>query len=154
LLGDTLIFLICGESLMPNRSPASLYACVVLGLFTGCDSTSSSQAPLPNLPTTSATTTTAVLIPLDSPFAKVKIDEDIHDVYAIIGPPTSRNSFMTGKSITPLYNYHSSDDQRTIARYKGIGTITFSSNSRHTSTKNVISIDYDPTETGYYDSTK
>jgi hypothetical protein len=139
---------------MLKRFPASLYALVVLGLFAGCDSTGSSQTALPNLPTTSATTNTAVLIPPDSPFAKVKIDEDIHEVYAAIGTPTSQNSYMTGKSITPLYNYHNSDDQRTIARYKGIGTITFSSNNRHTSIMNVLSIDYNPTETGYYDSTK
>jgi hypothetical protein len=124
------------------------YTVVLLGLFVGCGSTDSPRIA------TSNPTTTAAIIPLDSPFAKIRIDEEIHDVYTTIGPPTSQNSHMTGKSITPTYNYNSSDAELTTARYKGIGTITFSNKGKQHAPMLVISIEYDPTEPGYYDSGK
>lgn len=69
------------------------------------------------------------------------------EVYATIGPPTSQNSYITGKGFIPFH--YGGDNARMTARYKGVGTITFSQDHSFTSHMSVISIDYDPDEPGF-----
>ena len=118
-------------------------AMVMVGV--GCRSSGSSSSDSSSeQPTTQVA---SVPIPPDSPFAKIKTGMNVKEVYDTIGQPTDTNSFMTGKSFIPFH--YGGDNARMVARYKGIGTITFSQNSSFTSDMSVISIDYDPTETGY-----
>ena len=138
---------------MLKRSLASLFVIIALGSFIGCSSSGSSDTTSSSSSSSStpAATQPAIPIPPDSPFARVKIGEDMQQVYADIGRPTSENHYMTGKSFIP-FHFSGSDDHRMAARYKGIGTITFSNDSAYSSGMSVISVDYDPKETGYYDS--
>jgi hypothetical protein len=86
-------------------------------------------------------------IPPDSIFAKVKIGMDKNEVIATIGPPTTEGMYQTGKAWIP---YHfGGDNMRATAHYKGVGSITYSSNSAFTSGMSVMSIDYDPTDPGF-----
>jgi hypothetical protein len=116
--------------------PASL----LIGCSSGNSSGGSSAAP-------AATQPAAVPIPPDSPFAKVKNGMSMEQVDATIGPPTTRREYQTGKGWIP---YHFGGDNRRITGYyKGIGTITFSSDSQFSSGYSVMEVDYDPTEPGY-----
>ncbi len=86
-------------------------------------------------------------IPPDSPFAKVQKDMGMQEVNDLIGQPTSVGSYITGKGFNPFY--YGGDTHRTVARYKGIGRITYTQNSRYSSGNHVEDIEYDPTEVGY-----
>jgi len=120
-----------------------IVAMVLVGV--GCKSSGSSSSETSSEPP--ATQAASAPIPPDSPFAKVKIGMSVKEVYDTIGQPTDTNSYMTGKSFIPFH--YGGDNARMVARYKGIGTITFSQNHAFTGDMSVLSIDYDPTETGY-----
>ncbi len=132
---------------MLKSSLMSLFAAVGLVLLIGCGSSSPSTEPSSS-DSADATTKPAIPIPPDSPFAKVKIGEDMQEVYADIGRPTSENHYITGKSFIP-FHFSGSDDHRMAAHYKGQGIITFSNDSAYTSGMSVIEVDYDPKETGF-----
>ena len=110
---------------------------VLIALLIGCGSGSATPETQP----------VARPIPADSPFAKVKVGMGQDEVFATIGQPTSMGTYMTGKSFIP---YHfGGDNTRTLAHYKGIGTITFSQDNAFTSRMSVISVDYDPEDPGF-----
>jgi len=118
--------------------PASL----LIGCSSGNSSGGSSAAP-------AATQPAAVPIPADSPFAKVKNGMSKEQVEATIGPASAQREYQTGKAWIP---YHFGGDNRRIkAYYKGIGTITYSSDSQFSSGYSVMEdgVEYDPTEPGY-----
>lgn len=119
---------------------------VCLALSGGCKSDSdSSKSESESKPL--AATKPSIPIPPDSPFAKVKVGMGMKEVYDLIGEPTDTDSYVTGKSFNPFY--YGGDTHRMTARYKGIGTITFSPKSRWGSGMRAIEIEYDPSESGY-----
>jgi len=120
-----------------------LSVAVAVCVMAGCSSSGSSSAEKPE-----AATKPSVPIPPDSPFAKVKIGMDKDEVFAKLGQPNNVSTYQTGKAWIP-FHFSGSDNYHMVARYKGIGTITFSNDSAYSSGMSVISIDYDPTEPGY-----
>lgn len=68
------------------------------------------------------------------------------EVIAILGEPTSRQDYMTGKAWIPYY--YGSDVSRLDYRYKGTGIVVFGRN-RYSGKTRVIRVDYDPNEDGY-----
>jgi hypothetical protein len=54
---------------------------------------------------------------------------------------------VTGKAWIPFY--YGGDTHRMEARYKGQGRVIFAPDSQFDGDMRVISIEYDPTETGY-----
>jgi hypothetical protein len=130
---------------MRKSSLASLFVVLGMGVMIGCGSSTPSTEPSSD---STATSQPAIPIPPDSPFAKVKIGEDLQQVYADIGRPNSENSYITGKNFIP-FHFSGSDDHRMAAHYKGQGIITFSNDSAYTSGMSVIEVDYDPKETGF-----
>jgi hypothetical protein len=133
---------------MLKRSLASLFVATSLGLFIGCSSSGSSDTSSSSSSTPPAASQPAIPIPADSPFARVKMGEDLQQVYADIGRPTSEYSYITGKSFIP-FHFSGSDDHRMDAHYKGLGVITFSNDSAYSSGMSVEEIDYNPKETGF-----
>jgi hypothetical protein len=133
---------------MLKRSLASLLVATSLGLFIGCTSGGSSESASSSSTTAPAATEPAIPIPPDSPFARVKVGEDMQQVFADIGRPTSQYSYITGKSFIP-FHFSGSDDHRMDAHYKGMGVITFSNDSAYSSGMSVLEIDYNPKESGF-----
>jgi hypothetical protein len=135
---------------MLKRSLASLLVATSLGLFIGCTSggSSDSSSSSSSSTTQAAASQPAIPIPPDSPFARVKMGEDLQQVYADIGRPTSEYSYITGKSFIP-FHFSGSDNHRMDAHYKGMGVITFSNDSAYSSGMSVEEIDYNPKETGF-----
>ena len=134
---------------MLKRSLASLFVVTSLGMFIGCSSSGSSDTSSSSSSTTQAAASQpAIPIPPDSPFARVKVGEDLQQVFADIGHPTSQYSYITGKSFIP-FHFSGSDDHRMDAHYKGMGVITFSNDSAYSSGMSVLEIDYNPKETGF-----
>jgi hypothetical protein len=121
----------------------------LLCLFSGCHGgdASSSSATQPSV-AEGPVTQPSVPIPPDSIFAKVKVGMSQDQVFATIGQPTSLDRYQTGKAWIP-FHFSGSDDARSTAHYKGVGTITFSLDSAYSSSFSVISIDYDPSEPGF-----
>ena len=89
----------------------------------------------------------AVPIPADSPFAKVKVDMSMKEVYDLIGQPTDTSSHITGKQFIPYY--YGGDTHRVEAIYKGQGRIVFAPPHAFTGDLRVVEINYDPKERGY-----
>jgi hypothetical protein len=129
---------------MRHSSLASVFVAIGMGVLIGCSSSSPSTEPS----TPVAASQPAIPIPPDSPFAKVKMGEDLQQVYADIGRPTSEYSYITGKSFIP-FHFSGSDDHRMDAHYKGLGVITFSNDSAYSSGMSVEEIDYNPKESGF-----
>lgn len=126
---------------------AALALCAASGCASG-GSSSSSSSPKQDAPQPApAAEAPKAPIPPDSPFAKVKLKMGSDEVYATIGKPTSEERYITGKGFIP-FNF-GGDKHRMTAHYKGVGTITFSSDGSFTSGMSVMSIDYDPTEPGF-----
>ena len=121
------------------------FAILTLGVTVGCGSKSSDSTPAAQ--SVAETEPAKRPIPADSPFAKIKEGMGSDEVFATIGQPTSMSAYATGKAFIPFH--YGGDNSRMLARYKGIGTITFSQNHAFTSSMSVISIDYDPDEPGF-----
>jgi hypothetical protein len=126
---------------------AALVLCAASGCASGGSSSSSSSSKQDAPQPAPAAEAPKAPIPPDSPFAKVKLKMGSDEVYATIGKPTSEERYITGKGFIP-FNF-GGDKHRMTAHYKGIGTITFSSDGSFTSGMSVMSIDYDPTEPGF-----
>lgn len=120
----------------------ALSVCVLAGCSSGGSSSAAAE------PEKQEPEKPKIPVPPDSPFAKVKIGMYKDEVVATIGQPTNWGSYITGKAWIP-FHFSGSDTHRLVARYKGIGTLTFANDSAYTSGMSVISIDYDPTEPGY-----
>ncbi|HEY8750432.1 MAG TPA: hypothetical protein VIM11_20780 [Tepidisphaeraceae bacterium] len=85
--------------------------------------------------------------PEGTPFAKIKEGMSTDEVTGLIGRPDAVGGYVTGKAFIPFH--YGGDTHRTIYRYKGQGTIIFSSNGRFSGGgMGVLSVDYDPNETG------
>jgi len=135
---------------MRHSSLASVFVAIGIGVLIGCSSSGSStdsSSSSSSSSTPAPTTQPAIPIPPDSPFAKVKVGEDLQQVYADIGRPTSEYSYITGKSFIP-FHFSGSDDHRMDAHYKGLGVITFSNDSAYSSGMSVMEVDYNPKESG------
>jgi hypothetical protein len=123
----------------------SLFAAAILsaGLMVGCGSSTppssqpAAEAEAPKIP-----------IPADSPFAKIKEGMGYDEVISILGQPsTPPYSYQTGKAFIPFH--YGGDNWRRRAHWKGLGAITFSSDSSFSTNVNVMSIDYDPADKGF-----
>jgi hypothetical protein len=112
--------------------------------FTGCASSPSKPA---DAPATEPAEKVYPPAPAGSPLSKIKVDMGINEVYATIGTPTDTSSYVTGKAWIPFY--YGGDTHRMEARYKGQGRVIFAPNSAFSGDMRVISVEYDPTETGY-----
>ena len=89
-------------------------------------------------------TKSAIPIPADSPFAKIKLDMSMDEVYALIGRPDDTSNHITGKAFIP--HYYGGDTHRTEAIYKGQGRIIFCPRNHWTQSLGVIEIVYNPSE--------
>jgi hypothetical protein len=127
---------------MKKKWCASL-ALVSLGVLVGCSNNSSPSAKQEVAESQPA----KIPIPPDSPFAKIKEGMSTDEVASLIGQPTSRGAYATGKSFIPFH--YGGDNSRQIFRYKGIGTIIFSQNSAFASGYSVMEVNYDPNEKGF-----
>ncbi len=125
---------------------ASIAVSSVCFFETGCHSSGSTASD--QTPTSAPTTQSAIPIPPDSPFAKIRMSEEKSEVYAALGAPTSENSYQTGKAWIP-FHFSGSDDYRTAAHYKGMGIITFANDSAYSSGAEVVDIQYNPNEPGF-----
>ncbi len=133
---------------MRNHWKLAGAALISLGLLAGCKTGGSSSTTNEPAKEEAVATKPSIPIPPDSPFAKVKVGMGRDEVFATIGNPTSISSYQTGKAWIP-FHFSGSDVYRTVAHYKGIGTITFANDSAYTSGSSVISVDYDPAEPGF-----
>jgi hypothetical protein len=123
-----------------------LTSIAILGLFIGCGSSSSSSGQTAQGTPPSATTRP---IPADSILAKVKMGEEMDQVFAEIGRPTNLGDpYQTGKAWIP-FHYGGGDDMRRAAHYKGVGIVTFGNDSAYTSGWSVVDVTYDPNDSGY-----
>lgn len=77
--------------------------------------------------------------------AKLELGMGPGDVSAIMGDPTSTQTYMTGMAWVPFY--FGSDTHRTDWKYRNQGRVVFGHN-RWSGTMKVIRIDYDPSEDG------
>jgi hypothetical protein len=81
-----------------------------------------------------------------TPLARIELGMREHHVLNILGEPTSREGYVTGKSWIPYY--YGSDTSRLDFKYKGVGRVVFGRN-RWSGTTKVIRVDVDPSEDGY-----
>jgi hypothetical protein len=64
----------------------------------------------------------------DSPLQQITLGMSESDVQAILGPPTTTSSHMTGKAFNP-WNFSGRDTVRVVYHWQGIGRIEFSQGS-------------------------
>lgn len=84
----------------------------------------------------------------NSKFSKISIGMPMKQVFDLIGEPTDRKIYTTGKAWIPFY--FGSDGARCEALYKGEGRITFTGGAGFGGGAfKAYSIVHDPTETGY-----
>ncbi|HEX5050703.1 MAG TPA: hypothetical protein VFZ65_02925 [Planctomycetota bacterium] len=67
-------------------------------------------------------------VPADSPLQKVTLGMSESEVNAILGPPTSTGSHITGKQFVP-FRFSGRDTVRIVYFYKGVGRVEFSAGS-------------------------
>jgi hypothetical protein len=92
--------------------------------------------------------------PPDSPFGKLKIGMKYEEVIAIVGKPTSENSWCTGKQHIPFY--FGDDRGRAEAHFKGQGKLDFNATvtvypfriCKGNAPLDLIYIEYNPETTG------
>lgn len=81
--------------------------------------------------------------PAGSKLAKVKPGMTEAEVREILGPPTSQDTYETGKRWIPGYGAFAPDASRTEFVYKGLGLVTFNKN-QWTGKLTVYRTAYDP----------
>ena len=81
--------------------------------------------------------------PSSSPLSQIRQGMRMAAVTDVAGPPTASCTHMTGKAFIPLYV--GNDKEITELHYKGQGRVNMSGGGV---TPQVISVDYDPTESG------
>jgi hypothetical protein len=136
---------------MKKQLAASLLVVSSLSYMAGCGSSAPPPAAAPASAAAAAAPDTqpSIPIPPGSPFARLRMEESMDEVYATIGPPTSTTANPTGKAFIPFYRRFGGDTYHLQALYKGIGTVTFGGNGRYSSGMYVRDITYDPSESGY-----
>ena len=88
-----------------------------------------------------------VVPPSSSPLSKIAPGMTKQQVSDLMGHPTDKNSYTTGKVFIPFY--FGNDARRTTWYYKGMGRVAFADgNPFGGGTSEVIRVDYDPNETG------
>ncbi|POZ50041.1 hypothetical protein [Methylovulum psychrotolerans] len=122
---------------------------LLVGIITACASSGSKTNTQSNtLPAgNSAASQTAVNIPSNSPFAKVKVGMPYRQVHDLIGEPTDTGSHATGKAFVPFY--FGGDVMRMEDFYKGLGRIVYTGAGMGGVHFKVHEIIYDPNEDGY-----
>jgi hypothetical protein len=99
-------------------------------------------APAPAAEPAPATAdSTAKPIPKGHPFAKVQVGMTQPEVQKILGDPTGRHEYPTGKNWIPFY--HGPDRWRSEWLYKGKGSIVFTHNA-YSGSITVLEVLYDP----------
>ena len=121
-----------------KRRMTSVFVCALVMTLSAC----AQQTSRPE----EARPTPKAAIPSNSPLAKVKEGMGMKEVQDLIGPPTDTNSHVTGKAFIPFY--YGPDSAEVEAYYKGMGRIVYSAGGFSGGAR-VISVEYDPNETGY-----
>jgi len=86
--------------------------------------------------------------PAGSPLAKVTKGMGMSEVVTILGEPTDRNQYVTGKAFIPWY--FGDDVTRIEWHYKGLGRVVFTGGGAWGQRGGAVEwVDYDPKETGY-----
>ena len=88
----------------------------------------------------------ASAVPSGSKLAQVKAGMSPEEVQRILGEPTSRNAYVTGKAFIPFY--FGPDQTRTGWFYKGLGRVVFSGSGGFGTASRVQRVEYDPNEDG------
>ena len=83
----------------------------------------------------------------DSKFNNLQIGMSMKQVMDLIGLPTDRGSYITGKGFIPFY--YGSDTRRTELVYKDQGRLVFAESSRYFDSENLIMIINNAQEGGY-----
>ena len=92
--------------------------------------------------------------PADHPFGKLKIGMTYEEALAIVGKPSSENSWCTGKQHIPFY--FGDDRGRAEAYFKGMGKLDFNADIRQLPFRickggaptKLVYIEYNPDATG------
>lgn len=124
---------------------------IVLGAGVGpglmaCASSGGASAQEESAGSTESAAPRGMTAPAGHALAKVEEGMNPGQVSAILGEPTSRQTYQTGKAWIPFY--WGSDTHRTDWKYKGTGRVVFGTN-RWSGNQKVIRVDYDPQEDGY-----
>jgi len=121
----------------------SLIGGLALAMVVGCAHRNEEPAaqPAAKAAPAPAAEPTAKPIPKGHPFAKITEGMLDSDVQKILGQPTNRHEYPTGKAAIPFY--HGTDMWRSDWSYKGKGHVVFSRN-QYTGTYTVIEVLYDP----------
>jgi hypothetical protein len=122
-----------------SRIATGVIAALALSTVFGCAHRSEPTAAAPEKE--QAAEPAAKPIPKNHPFAKISEGMLDSDVQKILGQPTNRHEYPTGKAAIPFY--HGTDMWRADWSYKGKGHIVFSRN-QYTGTYTVIEVLYDP----------
>ena len=86
--------------------------------------------------------------PADSKLAKVTKGMTMSEVVKILGEPTDRHQYVTGKAFIPWY--FGGDASRVEWHYRRLGRVVLTGGGTFgQGGGNVEWVDYDPTETGY-----
>ena len=86
--------------------------------------------------------------PADSKLAKVTKGMKMSEVVGILGEPTDRNQYVTGKAFIPFY--YGDDVSRIEWHYKSLGRVVFTGGGAFGQGGGIVEwVDYDPQETGY-----
>jgi len=86
--------------------------------------------------------------PPGTPLAKITKGMGMSEVVRILGEPTDRNQYVTGKAFIPWY--FGDDVTRIEWHYKGVGRVVFTGGGAWGQQGGQVEwVDYDPKETGY-----
>ena len=129
------------------REKTALAAAVSIAVLVGCAHRNDGQ-PAPassssakSAPAQQQAATAAKPIPKGHPFAKIQEGMSDSDVKKILGDPSDRHDYVTGKAFIPYY--YGSDTSRSDWIYKGKGHVVFVRN-RYTNNLTVLEVLYDP----------
>lgn len=116
-----------------------LAACALVTGLAGCAGRSAGPKP-------AASAAPAAAVPADSKLALVQVGMPPEEVEKLLGPPTSRNAYVTGKAFIPWY--FGPDQTRTGWFYQGLGRVVFSGTGAWGTASRVQRVEYDATEDG------
>ena len=108
---------------------------VSLFLTTGCGQNNNPQVK------TKSSKKASSKIPKNSRFSRLEKGMGMKQVTKLVGKPTDKHRFMTGKSFIPFY--FGSDSSRTVYYYKRQGELQFNARGQ------LVKIVYDRSEDGY-----
>lgn len=128
-----------------TRVAIAVIAGLALTTAVGCAKKQPEAAPATAPPAAGAKAaappTAAAAIPKNHPFAKITRGMPENDVRKILGEPTDRRDYMTGKQFIPWY--FGKDTSRSDWIYKGKGHVVFTRN-QYSGALTVIEVLYDP----------